>query len=101
MTHTLQEYHSDQLSHKIGSLLGCRGKSRRRSSPFSRFRVEGVEEHAVVSAVVTNEIERGNAVVIADDSFTVDDAGARAQAGQRLDDQRKGGWQSAASDFGT
>src|SRR6516164_570709 len=40
--------------------------------------VEGVEEYAVVSAVVTDEIERGNAVVIAGDSFAVDHAGARA-----------------------
>jgi len=51
--------------------------------------VEGVEEYLVVSAVVPDEIERGNAVVIAGDSFAVDDAGARAQAGQRLDDQRE------------
>src|SRR5215510_1429535 len=40
-------------------------------------------------AAVANEIERGNAVVIAGDSFAVDDAGARAQAGQRLNDQRE------------
>src|SRR5262245_18383202 len=51
--------------------------------------VEGVEEYALVSALVTDEIERGNAVVIAGDSFAVDDAGARAQACQRLDDQRE------------
>ncbi len=51
--------------------------------------VEGVEEYALVSAVVADEIERGNAVVIASDSFASDDAGARAQAGQRLDDQRE------------
>ena len=42
--------------------------------------VEGVEEGAVVMAVVANEIERGNAVIIAGDSFTVDNTGARAQA---------------------
>src|SRR5262249_45237516 len=42
-----------------------------------------------VSALVANEIERGNAVVIAGDSFTIDDAGARAQAGQRLDNERE------------
>jgi hypothetical protein len=35
---------------------------------------------------VPNEFERGYAVVIAGDSFAVDDAGTRAQAGQRLDD---------------
>jgi hypothetical protein len=39
--------------------------------------------------VVTDEIKRGNAVVIASDSLAVDDAGARAQANQRLDDQRE------------
>jgi hypothetical protein len=33
--------------------------------------VEGVEEYALVSAVVTDEIERGNAVVIAGDSFSM------------------------------
>ena len=45
----------------------------------------------VVSAVVTNEIERGNAVVIAGDSFTIDDAGARAQPGERINYQ----WEAA------
>ena len=34
--------------------------------------VEGVEEDALVSALMTDEIERGNAVVIARDSFAVD-----------------------------
>jgi hypothetical protein len=38
---------------------------------------------------MTDEIERSNAVVIARDSFSIDDAGARAQAGQRFDDQRE------------
>jgi|SRR5262245_52150895 len=51
--------------------------------------VEGVEEYAPVSALVADEVERGNAVVIAGDSFAVDDAGARAQTSQRLDDQRE------------
>ena len=51
--------------------------------------VEGVEEYAVVSAVVTDEIERGNPVVIAGDGFAVDDAGARAEPSQRLNDQRE------------
>jgi hypothetical protein len=32
--------------------------------------VEGVEEDALVSALVTDEIERGNAVVVASDSFS-------------------------------
>src|SRR5262249_52814205 len=51
--------------------------------------VEGVEKHTVISAVVTDEIERSNAVVIAGDSFAINDAGAGAQACQRLDNQRK------------
>jgi len=51
--------------------------------------VEGVEEYALVSALVPDEIERGDAVVIASDSFAVDDAGARAQAPQRFDDERE------------
>src|SRR5262249_68556 len=34
--------------------------------------------YALVSAVVTDEIERDNAVVIAGDSFAIDNAGARA-----------------------
>ena len=38
---------------------------------------------------MTDEIERSNAVVIAGDSFAVDDARVRAQACQRLDDQRE------------
>jgi hypothetical protein len=51
--------------------------------------VKGVEEYDFVSALVTDEIERGNAVVIASDTFAVDDARARAQAGQRLDNDRE------------
>jgi hypothetical protein len=41
------------------------------------------------TAAVPDEIERGNAVVIAGDSFAIDDAGAGAQAGERLADQRE------------
>ena len=51
--------------------------------------IEGVEKGTVVVAVVANEIERGNAVVIAGNSLAVDDAGARAHACQRLHDQRE------------
>ena len=51
--------------------------------------VEGVQECAVIMPAVANEIERGNAVVIAGDSFAIDNARARAQACQRLDDQRE------------
>src|SRR5262249_44512789 len=51
--------------------------------------VESVQERAVIMAAVANEIERGNAVVIAGNSLAVDDTRARAQAGERLDDQRE------------
>src|SRR5262249_20416748 len=37
--------------------------------------VEGVEEDALVGALVTDEIERGNAIVIAGDSLAIDNAG--------------------------
>src|SRR5262245_5710534 len=52
-------------------------------------KVEGVQERAVIMAAVANEIERGNAVVVAGDSLAIDDARARAQACQRLDYQRE------------
>src|SRR5262245_48371910 len=51
--------------------------------------VEGVQERTVIMAAVANEIERGNAVVIAGDSLAVDDARARTQACQRFDYQRE------------
>src|SRR5262249_33742923 len=51
--------------------------------------VEGVEEYAPVGVLVTDELERGHAVVIASPRFAIDDARARAQASQCLDDQRK------------
>jgi hypothetical protein len=35
------------------------------------------------------EIERGNITLVARDNFAIDDAGARAQAYQRPDDQRR------------
>jgi hypothetical protein len=38
---------------------------------------------------VANAIERRDTVVITGNRLAVDDAGARAQAGQRLDDQRE------------
>ena len=51
--------------------------------------VESVEEGTVVVAVVANEIERRHAVVVASNRLPIDDARARAQARQRLDDQRE------------
>jgi hypothetical protein len=47
--------------------------------------VEGIEEYLIVRAVVTNEIERGNAVVIAGDRLAIDDAGSRAQSRHGFD----------------
>jgi hypothetical protein len=49
--------------------------------------VEGVEEDACVMPPVADAVEARHAVVVAGDSFVVDDAGARAQP--RLDDQRE------------
>src|SRR6516165_8583491 len=51
--------------------------------------VEGVEEGVTVMASVADTVERGNAVVVASNRLPIDDAGARAQASQRLDDQRE------------
>src|SRR5262249_28795835 len=51
--------------------------------------VEGVEEYAPVRALVADELERGHAAVVASHRFAIDDARARAQARQRLADQRK------------
>ena len=47
--------------------------------------VERAEEYALVSAVVTDQIERGNAIVIAGDSFAIDDASValRTSSGSR------------------
>src|SRR5262249_22582846 len=63
--------------------------SRRRSSPFNSMRSKAYRNRAVIMAAVANEIERGNAVVITGDSFPVNDAGARTQAGQRFDNPRE------------
>ena len=41
------------------------------------------------SALVPDEIERGNAVLVASNRLAIDDAGARAHACKRLDDQRE------------
>src|SRR5215469_613751 len=60
--------------------------SRRHVVAIELDQVESVEEGTVVMAVVANEIERRHAVVVAGNSFAVDNAGARAQAGQRFDD---------------
>jgi signal transduction histidine kinase len=51
--------------------------------------IEGVEEYPIVSAVMTDKVERSNAIVIASHSFAINDAGAGLQAGQCLNDQRE------------
>ena len=51
--------------------------------------VEGVQEDAGVVAAVADAVEARHAVVAAAHRLAVDDAGARAQTGQRLDDQRE------------
>jgi hypothetical protein len=48
-----------------------------------------VQEYAVVMMAVANEIERSDAVVITGNRLPIDDAGARGQAGQGLDNQGK------------
>ena len=48
--------------------------------------VEGVQEHVPVMLVVADTLKRCEPVVIARDGFPIDDAGARAQAGQGLHD---------------
>jgi hypothetical protein len=51
--------------------------------------VEGIEEDAAAMAPIPHSLEAGNAVVAAADSFAVDDAGACAQTGEGVDDQRE------------
>ena len=60
------------------------------SVSFGELRAAALDSPAAsVSAVMTDEIERGNAVVIAGDSFAVDNAGTRTQPGKRINDQRE------------
>jgi hypothetical protein len=46
--------------------------------------VEGVEKYALIRPVMADEVERGNALVIAGNRFAIDDAGAGAQTCERL-----------------
>ena len=55
---------------------------------MSSIRVEGIQENAFVMVAVANAIEQRDAVVITGNRLPVDDARARAQPGQRLDNQR-------------
>jgi hypothetical protein len=51
--------------------------------------VEGVEENAIIVVPVTDAVERRYSILAARDRLSVDDAGARAQLGDRLDDERE------------
>jgi hypothetical protein len=52
-------------------------------------KVEGVQEHVAIMAPIPNPVERRHAVLVTGDGLAVDDAGARLQAGQGLNDQRE------------
>src|SRR5215813_11978907 len=51
--------------------------------------VEGVEEYALVSALVPDEIERGEPAILKGDGLPVDQAGARLERADGLHDQRE------------
>jgi hypothetical protein len=51
--------------------------------------VKGIEEYALVRAVVANEVERCHSLVVAGHRLPIDDAGVRAQPGKRLGNQRE------------
>jgi hypothetical protein len=86
------------IESKVGCRLSQHGSKRR---PTHRRRiasqvvaveldqVEDVEEHAGVVATVTDSVEGRDAVITAGDRLAIDDAGTRAQTGQRLDNQRE------------
>src|SRR6516225_9574457 len=63
--------------------------SRRRSSPSSLDQVEGVEEDARVMVSIADAVEARDPVLSARHRLAVDDAGARAQLGECLDDERE------------
>jgi hypothetical protein len=51
--------------------------------------VEAEEEHRAVMAPIPDAIEAWHAIVVAGHRLAVDDAGARAEPSQGLDDQRE------------
>src|SRR5262249_18408688 len=51
--------------------------------------IEGVQEYARVMAPIPDAVEAGHAFVVAGDRLAVDDARARAQVCQGLDNQRE------------
>src|SRR5262249_1337290 len=63
--------------------------SRRKSSPLNSIRSKGVEENAGAVAAVADAVKTPHAVAVAGDGLTVDDAGARAQPSQGVNNQRE------------
>jgi hypothetical protein len=57
--------------------------------PVQLDEVEGPQEDAIAMAPVPHVLEADDAIVAAADRLAVDDAGACAQAGESLDDQRE------------
>ena len=51
--------------------------------------VEGIEEHARIVPPIADAVEARDPVLAARHRLAVDDAGARAQLGERLDDERE------------
>src|SRR6516162_3223168 len=51
--------------------------------------IEGIEEHVRIMPPVADAIEARDAVLTARHSLAIEDAGARAQASERLDDERE------------
>ena len=62
-----------------------------RAPPWEELdQVEGVEEHGLVDPVMPEAVETGDAgLLVTGNRLAVEDAGARAQLGQSLDDQRE------------
>src|SRR5271165_7004981 len=63
--------------------------SRRRSATVQLDQVERIEEHAPVVPAIADAVEARDAIVAACHRLAVDDAGARTQPGEALDDERE------------
>jgi hypothetical protein len=66
--------------------------------PVQFDEVEGVQEDAGVVPPVADAVEARPAVIVAAHRLAVDDAGSRAETGQRLDDQGEAVGQAVAPD---
>src|SRR6476469_7512033 len=67
-----------------------------RSSPLSFDQIEGVQNHAGIVTAVADAGEARHAVFAAAHRLAVDDAGAQAQARQRLHNQGEAGCEIVA-----